>query len=64
VGSKVSLNPFTAILALILGGQLWGPIGMILFIPFTAIVKVICDEIPALQPMGMLMGDPKKEKKE
>jgi predicted PurR-regulated permease PerM len=60
VGSKVSLNPFVAILTLILGGQLWGPAGMILFIPFTAIVKVICDEIPALHPLGMFLGDPKK----
>ncbi len=61
VGSRVSLNPFAAILALIIGGHLWGPVGMILFIPFTAILKVICDEIAPLRPMGMLLGDPKKE---
>jgi predicted PurR-regulated permease PerM len=63
VGSKVSLNPFAAILALIIGGQLWGPMGMILFIPYTAVLKVICDNIEALQPYGFLLGDPEKGNK-
>jgi predicted PurR-regulated permease PerM len=63
VGSKVSLNPFAAILALIVGGQLWGPIGMILFIPYTAVLKVICDNIEDLQPYGFLLGNPDQEKK-
>jgi len=58
VGSRVSLNPLAAVLALIIGGQLWGPVGMILFIPFTAVLKVVCDEVPSLRPLGMLLGDP------
>jgi predicted PurR-regulated permease PerM len=62
VGSKVSLNPFAAILALIIGGQLWGPIGMILFIPYTAVLKVICDNIEDLQPYGFLLGNPEHHK--
>jgi predicted PurR-regulated permease PerM len=62
VGSRVSLNPFAAVLALIIGGQLWGPVGMILFIPFTAVLKVICDEVPALGPLGALLGDPNQGK--
>jgi predicted PurR-regulated permease PerM len=61
VGSRVSLNPFAAVLALIIGGQLWGPVGMILFIPFTAVLKVICDEVPTLRPFGTLLGDSKQE---
>lgn len=32
--------------------------GMILFIPFTAVVKVVCDEIPGLQPLGVFLGAP------
>jgi predicted PurR-regulated permease PerM len=63
VGSKVSLNPFAAILALIIGGQLWGPVGMILFIPYTAVLKVICDNMEDLQPYGFLLGNPEQEKK-
>jgi predicted PurR-regulated permease PerM len=63
VGSRVSLNPFAAILALIIGGQLWGPVGMILFIPYIAVLKVICDSVESLQPYGFLLGNPDKNQK-
>jgi predicted PurR-regulated permease PerM len=62
-GSRVSLNPFAAILALIIGGQLWGPIGMVLFIPFTAVLKVVCDSVESLTPYGFLLGNPAKNQK-
>lgn len=65
VGSKVSLNPFAAILALLVGGMMWGPAGMILFIPFLAMFKVLCDVIDPLKPFGYVLGVPevKNEKK-
>ena len=58
VGSKVSLNPFAAIVALLVGGKVWGPAGMILFIPFLAMLKVIFDSIDSLRPYGFLLGMP------
>jgi predicted PurR-regulated permease PerM len=58
VGSRVSLNPFAAIIALIIGGQLWGPVGMVLFIPYMAVLKVVCDSVDPLQPYGFLLGNP------
>jgi predicted PurR-regulated permease PerM len=58
VGSKVSVNPLAAIIALLIGGMLWGPAGMILSIPFTAILKVILDNIEPLEPFGFLLGEP------
>lgn len=63
VGSKVSMNPFAAILALIIGGSVWGTAGMILFIPLTAILKVILDEIPDVSAFGFILGEPEKEVK-
>jgi predicted PurR-regulated permease PerM len=56
-GSKVSLNPFAAILALILGGEIWGASGMILSIPIMAILKVVFDAYEPLRPIGFLLGD-------
>jgi predicted PurR-regulated permease PerM len=61
VGSKVSVNPLAAIVALLIGGMIWGPAGMILSIPFTAILKVIFDNVPSLEPFGFLLGEPDKE---
>ncbi len=57
VGSKVSINPFMAMLALIVGGEVWGISGMILFVPFIGILRVIFEEIPELKPYGYLLGN-------
>ena len=56
VGSKVSVNPFTTIVALILGEMIWGIMGMILFIPLSGVLKVIFDNIEATKPYGFLLG--------
>lgn len=55
-GSKVSLNPLGTIIALVAGGLLWGVVGMILFIPFLGILKVIFDNVEGMEPYGYLFG--------
>lgn len=57
IGSRVSINPFIALIALIIGGQLWGISGMILFVPLIGILRVVFEEIPALRPVGYLLGN-------
>jgi len=61
VGSQVSINPLVAMLALLVGGSVWGVAGMILFVPLTAMVKVVFDNVPELMPFGFLLseGEPK-----
>ncbi|WKN30981.1 AI-2E family transporter [Porifericola rhodea] len=58
VGNKVSLNPFAVILALYVGGMVWGAIGMIMAIPITAALKVVFDVVEPLKPYGYLLGYP------
>ncbi|MBA4854012.1 AI-2E family transporter [Emticicia sp. BO119] len=58
VGSKVSINPLAAILGLLMGATLWGLAGMALCLPIIAIIKVVFDSVPDLQPYGFLMGEP------
>ncbi len=57
IGSKVSINPFMAIIALLVGAQLWGIAGMILFVPFLGILKCIFDQVESLKPYGYLLGN-------
>jgi len=57
VGSKVSINPFMAMLALIIGGELWGISGMILFVPLIGILRVIFEQTEELKPYGYLLGN-------
>ncbi len=56
VGSKVSLNPFAAIVALLVGAEIWGAAGMILSIPVTAILKLIFDSRESTKAIGYFLG--------
>lgn len=60
VGSSVSLNPLSTLMVLIMGGLIWGVAGMMLFIPFMGMTKVVFDNFPSLQPYGYLIGDETK----
>jgi predicted PurR-regulated permease PerM len=62
VGTGVNINPLFTIVGLVLGELLWGIAGLVLAIPLLAIVKIVCDHIPALQPYGFLIGREKKNK--
>ncbi|WP_032120597.1 AI-2E family transporter [Clostridium amazonitimonense] len=44
IGGKVGLSPFLVIFAVTLGGGLYGPVGMVLFVPIVAVVKVYLDK--------------------
>ena len=61
VGSKISINPLMAIVALLLGGMMWGIPGMILALPSVAILKVIFDHSERLKALGYVLGEPQKD---
>jgi predicted PurR-regulated permease PerM len=52
VGWRVRLNAMALTVALLFWGWMWGPMGLILAIPVTAVLKVICDHVERLQPVG------------
>jgi predicted PurR-regulated permease PerM len=56
VGSSVNVNPFASILALLIGGLIWGLPGMIMAIPIAGIIKVVFDRIKVLEPYGYMLG--------
>lgn len=58
VGGKVSLNPLVSILSIFLFSMLFGFAGLILALPLMAILKVIFDAVPQLQPYGFLFSEP------
>lgn len=57
LGPQVKINPLFTIIALILGEIIWGIPGIILAIPITAMLKIICDNIESLKPYGFLIGE-------
>jgi len=57
VGSNVKINPFVAIISLLIGGVIWGVSGIVLAIPMAAIIKLVFDNIDALKPVGAIMSN-------
>lgn len=57
VGSKVQVNALAVILAILLGGWLWGVSGMVLFIPLVGILKITLERSHSLRPFAYLLGD-------
>jgi predicted PurR-regulated permease PerM len=56
VGRRVHLNALAVTIALLFWGWLWGAVGLILAIPITATVKVICDHVDGWEPAGRWLG--------
>jgi len=57
VASKVKINEFISIIAVLVGSALWGISGMFLSLPLIAIFKVIFDRVEPLKPFGLLLGN-------
>ena len=56
VSYRLQVNMLFTLLAIVAGGILWGASGMILFVPFLAILKLIADKYEGLKPVSLLLG--------
>jgi predicted PurR-regulated permease PerM len=57
VGQRVKLNALSVTIAMMFWGWLWGGIGLVLAIPLTAAIKVVCDNVERLRPFGAWLGE-------
>ena len=56
-GSKISINALAAIVALLVGGKIWGIAGMILAVPTVGILKILISYSTSLKPFVILLED-------
>jgi predicted PurR-regulated permease PerM len=56
VGSQLHVSTFAMLAAMIAGGIIWGVAGMVLFIPFVAILKIASDHIAEWKPLNLLLS--------
>ncbi len=54
IGNKINLNAFIIFLSVITGGMIWGVSGMILFMPFAGIAKVLLEYNESTRPLVAL----------
>ena len=58
-GENLGISPFVILVSLSLWGWLWGFLGLILAVPLTVIIKIFCESISYLRPIGILLGSGK-----
>ncbi|HVP35455.1 MAG TPA: AI-2E family transporter [Terriglobales bacterium] len=59
--NKINLNSLTILIASMFWAWLWGAIGIVLAVPITAAIKVVCDHVESLKPIGIILGGKKEE---
>jgi len=56
VASQLKVSTWSTLVAVISGGIIWGVSGMILFIPFAGILKIITDSTEGQEPLAILLS--------
>ena len=57
MGKSLNMSPLVIIVSLIFWGFIWGPIGMILAVPISSTIQIICSNIESLKPISILIAD-------
>ena len=57
MGRAASMNQVAVFVGLLFWSWVWGVWGMLLAVPMMMVIKVICDHVEPLQPVGHLLGD-------
>ena len=57
VGRRLSMNPVVLFLSLLFWGWIWGVPGALLAVPILVVLKVVCDHVGSLKPLGEFISD-------
>jgi len=64
MGDQLNLSPVVVLLSLLFWGWLWGVVGALISIPIAAAIKIVCENIETLNPIGVMMGSGKTYQRE
>lgn len=62
VGQQLNVSTWAILVAMLAGGIIWGVAGMVLFMPFVAILKIISGHIEEWRPLNILLSRAEKPK--
>jgi predicted PurR-regulated permease PerM len=61
VGSHIKINPMAVIIAIVIGGFIWGIAGMVLFVPMLGMLNIASDNIESLYPVKVFLSENNKK---
>jgi AI-2 transport protein TqsA len=56
MGRRLGLSPLVVLLSLFFWGWVWGPVGMLLSVPLTMVVKIVMENTPQFRWLAVLLG--------
>ena len=56
-GQNLGISPFIILVSLSLWGWMWGFVGMLVAVPVMVIIKIVCENLPFLQPVAIFLGN-------
>ena len=59
MGDNLGISPLVVLISLLIWGWLWGFTGLIIAVPMTAIIKIVCENISVLEPISIILGSRK-----
>jgi predicted PurR-regulated permease PerM len=55
-GKRMTLNPVAVFAGILLWGELWGVVGVFIAVPLIGVLKIVCDHVEPLAPVGEFLG--------
>ena len=56
LGNRMTLNPVAIFVSILLWGHIWGVAGVLIAVPLAVMVKIFCDHVEPLTPVGEFLG--------
>jgi predicted PurR-regulated permease PerM len=56
IGQRLALNPVVVFTGVLFWGWIWGVVGALMAVPILAAIKIVCDHIEGLSPIGEFLG--------
>jgi predicted PurR-regulated permease PerM len=57
IGHRLALNPVVVFTSVLFWGWIWGVMGALMAVPIMAAIKIVCDHIEGLAPIGEFLGE-------
>jgi len=56
IGDNMLISPLVVLASVAIWGYIWGFAGMVLAVPMTVIIKIVCENIPIMEPISIMIG--------
>ncbi len=62
MGRSLELSPLVVFISMVFWAWFWGVAGIVVAVPLTAAIRIICSHVDGLRPVALLLGNPREFK--